>query len=116
MSKIKNLINKIFRTKEEKRDIKQIDYDELEKIIRNSNDYILIDVRNPNEYGEGHLPGAINIPNYEIENKIYGKVPNKEKLILLYCRSGGRSLQVQEILKEKGYKNVYSLKNGIEGI
>ena len=88
MRKLKDLFSRIFKLDEEKRNIEQIDYEELERLIRNSNNFILIDVRNPNEYAEGHLPGAINIPNYEIENKIYSKVPDKEKLIIVYCRTG----------------------------
>ena len=81
----------------------------MNEILKNRNAY-LIDVRSIQEYKEGHLNGAINIPVFEIERKIEEVVKNKETDIIVYCSSGGRSRQAKEILDRLGFKNVYNLK------
>lgn len=70
---------------------------------------ILIDVRSPQEYNEGHLQYSICIPDYEILHKIKGIVRNKEQEVVLYCTSGSRSKSVQKKLQKMGYKNIYNL-------
>jgi len=65
----------------------------------------VIDVRTEQEYKEGHLKNAINIPHVEIKNKINEYVNDKDQKIILYCRSGRRSGIAEKILKEMGYKN-----------
>ena len=75
---------------------------------------ILIDVRSNQEYREGHLKGAINIPDFEIQNEIQRKIPRKEQLIILYCQNGSRSKNASNIMKKMGYTNVFNLKNGIQ--
>ena len=75
---------------------------------------ILIDVRSNQEYREGHLQGAINIPDFEIINRIQREVPKKNQLIILYCQYGGRSKNVSLLLKKLGYTNVYNLYGGLE--
>lgn len=70
---------------------------------------IVIDVRSEDEYMTSHLKTAINIPLHEINNKIGNLVPDKDKHILLHCRSGSRSLIGKRILKRMEYKNVYNL-------
>lgn len=65
----------------------------------------VIDVRTEQEYKEGHLKNAINIPHVEIKNKIKEHVKDKDQKIILYCRSGRRSGIAENILKEMGYKN-----------
>lgn len=77
---------------------------------------ILIDVRSPMEYREGHLNGAILIPEYEIGNKVLQLIPNKNKEIVVYCQSGGRGKSAVRILKELGYNNVYNIYNGLNGL
>ena len=77
---------------------------------------ILIDVRSNQEYEEGHLNGAINIPLYQLERKIKNKEKNKQAIILLYCLTGFRSSEGQKILENLGYNNVYSLKGGLNQI
>ena len=52
---------------------------------------IAIDVRSPQEYKEGHIPGAINIPEYEIRKRMQEEMPKKNQVILVYCEYGGRS-------------------------
>lgn len=92
-----------------KREIKEINYEEIQ-----DNDYIIIDVRSKNEYLEGHLDGAINIPLSVIKDEIY-KIP-KDKKVLLYCQSGSRSKKAIKILEDLGYCEIYNLKGGLENI
>ena len=75
---------------------------------------ILIDVRSPQEYNEGHLDNSILLPEYEILKKIEDIIPNKNTKIILYCSSGTRSKKAQEELEKMGYKNIYNVLNGVE--
>ena len=75
---------------------------------------ILIDVRSNQEYKEGHLKGAINIPEYEITNRLQREVPKKNQLIVVYCQYGGRSRNASIIIKKMGYTNVYNLYGGLD--
>lgn len=92
-----------------------ISYDDLKELMRNKEIY-LIDVRSGQEYEEGHLDGAINIPVYNIENEIQKKVKDKNETIILYCSSGSRSKKAKNILEKLGYTEVYNLKEGIDKI
>ena len=67
---------------------------------------VLLDVRTPQEYREGHIPGAINIPNEDIGSDEISVLTDPEALILVYCRSGNRSKQSAEKLAALGYTNV----------
>lgn len=91
---------------------KDISYKELKKFIKNKEIY-LIDVRSGQEYEEGHLEGALNIPLYNIEKDIEKNIKNKDDTIILYCSSGSRSKKAKEILEKLGYGEVYNLKEGI---
>lgn len=73
---------------------------------------LLIDVRMPEEYKQKHIEGAINIPIYEIDN-FKNEVIDKNKVILLYCKTGKRSKIVKEILMQNGYRNVYTFNGRI---
>ena len=75
---------------------------------------ILIDVRSNQEYREGHLQGAINIPEFEIKNKIEREVPKKNQLTVLYCQYSGRSRIAMTVMKNMGYTNVYNLYGGLD--
>ena len=75
---------------------------------------ILIDVRSNQEYREGHLQGAINIPEFEITNRIQQEIPKKNQSIILYCQYGGRSRNAMTIMNKLGYNNVYNLYGGLE--
>lgn len=85
----------------------------LQEKIRDGNDFILIDLRMPAEYSKGHIAGAINIPVADIEKGI-GSL-NKDKEIILYCKSGPWSRQAYRILKTNGFNNIEVLENGIVG-
>ena len=67
---------------------------------------IIIDARTQSEYDEGHIPGAILIPEYEIASRAEKELPHKDQLILVYCRSGRRSKIAAEELVKLGYTNV----------
>jgi phage shock protein E len=73
------------------------------------NGALVIDVRGSDEYASGQLPGAVNIPLGDLSARI-GKVsPDKNRIILLHCLSGGRSSMAAGTLKSLGYKNAYNL-------
>lgn len=75
---------------------------------------ILIDVRSNQEYRERHLQGAINIPDFEITNRVQREIPKKNQLIVLYCQYGGRSRNTLTIMKKMGYTNLYNLYGGLD--
>ena len=77
---------------------------------------ILLDVRSKQEYDEGHIQGAINIPDYEISKTIESIIPDKSRLIVLYCQSGGRSKEAYFKMFKKGYFNIYHLYGGLDNI
>ena len=85
---------------------RQISMDEAVKMMKNEKNYIILDVRRPDEYAEGHIPGAINVPNEEIGTAEIAELPNKSQLILVYCRSGRRSKEASEKLVKLGYTNI----------
>ena len=67
---------------------------------------IILDVRTAEEYSEKHIPGAINIPNETIGADDIPELPDKDQLILIYCRSGNRSKQAADKLVKLGYTNI----------
>ena len=85
---------------------RQISMDEAVKMMRDEKDYIILDVRRPDEFAEGHIPGAINVPNEEIGTAEIAELPNKSQLILVYCRSGRRSKEAAAKLVKLGYTNI----------
>ena len=85
---------------------KQITMSEAVEIIGNESDYIILDVRRPDEFAAGHIPNAVNIPNESIDSNEITELPDKDKLILVYCRSGNRSKQASQKLVKLGYTNV----------
>ena len=85
---------------------RQISMDEAVKMMKDEKDYIILDVRRPDEFAEGHIPGAINVPNEEIGTAEIAELPDKSQLILVYCRSGRRSKEASEKLVKLGYTNI----------
>ena len=80
--------------------------EEAKNIMDSREGYIILDVRTQEEYDQGHIPGAILIPNTEIEAQAEGVLTDKDQLILVYCRSGRRSKLAAQILVELGYTNI----------
>jgi rhodanese-related sulfurtransferase len=86
--------------------IQYVSMNDIEKIMNENENYIILDVRTIEEYNDGHIPGAICIPNETIDENVVSKLPDKEQLILIYCRSGNRSKQATKKLKDLGYLNL----------
>ena len=86
---------------------RQIGMDEAAAIMEEESGYIILDVRTPEEFSEKHIPGAINIPNETIGTEEIPGLPDKEQLILVYCRSGNRSKQASDKLVSLGYTNIH---------
>ncbi len=84
----------------------QISMEEAVSMMEKENDYILLDVRTVEEFKEKHIPGAINIPNETISSEEIPELPDKNQLILVYCRSGNRSKQASQKLAQQGYTNI----------
>ncbi len=84
----------------------QITAQEAKTIMDTEQDYIIIDARTEEEFAEGHIEDAILIPEYEIANRAEKELPDKDVLILVYCRSGRRSKIASEELVKLGYTNV----------
>ena len=70
---------------------------------------VLIDVRTATEYAEGHLDGSVNVAVDTISVNIETLVPDKDKVIVVYCRSGNRSAMAKQALNNLGYENVYDM-------
>ena len=84
-----------------------INAEEAKQMMDTESGYIILDVRTQEEYDEAHIPGAIVIPNTEIEARAESELPDKDQMILVYCRSGRRSKLAADILVELGYTNIY---------
>ena len=84
----------------------QISMDEAIAIMESESDYIILDVRTTEEFANKHIPDAINIPNETIGTEDIPELPDKDQLILVYCRSGNRSKQASDKLVGLGYTNI----------
>lgn len=87
---------------------KSISQDEAMRLMETEKDYIILDVRTPSEFSDGHIKGAINVPNetITISTTNIPELPNKDQLIFVYCRSGSRSRQAAGKLFGLGYTNL----------
>jgi rhodanese-related sulfurtransferase len=85
---------------------RQVSGEEAMTIMEEESNYIILDVRTPEEFQEKHIPGAVNIPNEAIGSSEVPGLPEKAQLILVYCRSGNRSKQASEKLAALGYTNI----------
>ena len=85
---------------------RQVNMDEAITMMEEESGYIILDVRTPEEFAEKHIPGAINVANETIGTDEIPELPDKDQLILVYCRSGNRSKQASEKLVALGYTNI----------
>lgn len=92
--------------KDMKNKYEQITPDEAKERMDTDEDYIILDVRTEEEFAEGHIEGAVLIPDYEVAEKAESILSDKDQLILVYCRSGRRSKIASEELVNLGYTNV----------
>ena len=88
---------------------RQISMEEAAALMKTKEGYIILDVRTVQEYESGHIPGAICIPNETISDAEIPQLPDKNQLILVYCRSGNRSKQAAAKLARLGYKNIVEI-------
>ena len=85
----------------------QISQDKAKKMMEQDDGHVIVDVRRPDEFAAGHIPGAICIPNESIGADQPKELPDLDQVILVYCRSGNRSKQASQKLFDMGYTNVY---------
>ena len=85
---------------------RQITMDEAVNMMAQETGYIILDVRRPDEYAAGHIPNAINVPNESIGTSEIPELPDKNQLIMVYCRSGRRSKEASEKMVKLGYTNI----------
>lgn len=99
-------------TQSAKKTYRQITMEEAVTLLEEETGYTILDVRTAQEYSEKHIPGAINIANESIGTKDIPDIPelpDKDQLILVYCRSGNRSKQASEKLVKLGYTNIVEI-------
>ena len=94
------------KTVGDKKTYRQVSPEEAAAMMEEETDYIILDVRTQEEYEAAHIPGAICIPNETIGTGDIPELPDKDQLILVYCRSGNRSKQASEKLAKQGYTNI----------
>ncbi len=85
---------------------RQISMDDAVAMMAQETGYVILDVRRPDEFAAGHIPNAINVPNETIGASEIPELPDKDQLIMVYCRSGRRSKEASEKLVKLGYTNI----------
>ncbi|MDE7275117.1 MAG: rhodanese-like domain-containing protein [Lachnospiraceae bacterium] len=84
----------------------KISAEEAKNIMDSTDDFVLVDVREPDEYADGHIEDALLIPYGEIGERAETELPDKEQTILVYCRSGRRSAIAAQTLTDLGYTDI----------
>lgn len=85
----------------------QISQEKAAQMMEQKDGHVVVDVRRQEEYDAGHIPGAILLPNESIGTEPPKELPDREQIILIYCRSGNRSKQAAQKLADMGYTNIY---------
>ena len=85
----------------------QIAQEEAKEMMTKNDGHVIVDVRRQDEYDEGHIPGAVLIPNESITDTQPEQLPDLNQVILIYCRSGRRSKEASQKLADMGYTNIY---------
>lgn len=88
-----------------KAEIKKVPAAEVKAAIDKKEKVVILDVRDPNEYAAGHLPGAINVSRGTLEFNIWSKVSDQNAKMYVYCKTAGRSALATKTLNDLGYKN-----------
>jgi molybdopterin/thiamine biosynthesis adenylyltransferase/rhodanese-related sulfurtransferase len=96
---------------EVKHEIEEVDAGRARDLL-DSDSSAVVDVRERDEWDEGHLPGAVHIPRGHLESRIEAAVPDRSGPVVVYCASGNRSAFAAKTLEELGYENVVSLTGG----
>ena len=93
-------------TSNQRNTYRSIAMDEAVTMMAQETGYIILDVRRPDEFAAGHIPNAINVSNESIGTDEIAELPDKDQLIMVYCRSGRRSKEASEKLVKLGYTNI----------
>ena len=93
-------------SKNQPNNYRRITMNEALNMMAQETDYIILDVRRPDEFAAGHIPSAINVANESIVTAEIPELPDKDQLIMVYCRSGRRSKEAAEKLVKLGYTNI----------
>jgi rhodanese-related sulfurtransferase len=91
----------------EETNYQQISQEKAAQMMEQEDGHVVVDVRRQEEYDAGHIPGAILLPNESIGTEPPKELPDREQIILIYCRSGNRSKQAAQKLADMGYTNIY---------
>ena len=91
---------------------RSISQDDAMQMMEENTGYLIVDVRRPDEFSEGHIAGAVNVPNEAIQaaedaSELAEDLPDKEQMLFIYCRTGRRSKEASQKLADFGYRNVY---------
>jgi molybdopterin/thiamine biosynthesis adenylyltransferase/rhodanese-related sulfurtransferase len=95
-----------------KSEIDEIDAPQARELIDSPEPPLLVDVREPDEWSEGHIPGAVHVPRGYLESRIEQSAPDRSRPVVVYCAGGARSAFAAKTLEELGYENVVSLAGG----
>jgi len=95
-----------------KKGIREVSVHDVDAALKNRNDYVLLDVREKEEWDEGHLPGAVFLPRGFLEVKVEKTVPDKNSPVIVYCAGGVRSAFAAKSLQDLGYSDVVSMAGG----
>lgn len=93
--------------------IPQIDATEVKKAIDARKNFVLLDVRTPEEFAKGNIAGSVNLPVDQVQEKVVQTLPDKSKIMYVYCLSGSRSAQAVTDMIKLGYSQVYSMTSGL---
>ena len=85
--------------------IKIVSAEDVKAAIDKKEKAVFLDVRDGGEYSAGHLPGAINVSRGTLEFNVWGKIPDKDAKVYVYCKTTGRSALATKVLNDLGYKN-----------
>src|SRR5215510_7347622 len=97
---------------EARSEIKELSAAEVQNLLERDGKHIVLDVREREEYREGHLDGAVSLPRGFLEIKVESTIPDKTAPVIAYCAGGTRSLLAAKVMKEMGYQNVISMSGG----
>lgn len=100
---------------EAKSRIRELPLAEFQRWVSEQRDVVILDVREPSQYEQGHIPGALMMPRGVLELEIDEMIPDQDKTIVCYCGGGSRSSLAADTLQTMGYENVYSLVGGWRG-
>jgi rhodanese-related sulfurtransferase len=100
--------------KEAKAVIKEVGIDEVKKMIDRAENIIILDVREKNEFDDGHIPGAINLPRGMLEFKVAMAIPDKNAKIIVYCAIDLRGPLATKTMNDLGYKNAVNIIGGLK--